>query len=235
MNNILIIESNIIEACFLTNYISKQIPNVRIYNIALNGIEAIDIIKNNRVDIILLDSKFLEITKTDIIKYISKNNLIKFKKSILIYCEDKEITNSIMDSMYIFSYCNMNNLIYNINDLLSGKMNISTNNVVKEKIKTELEKLHFNFTYSGTKYLFECIYECYCRNKKNNINLTKEIYAIISKKYHKTINTIKVDIFKATDIMYYETDIDVLSNYFGYEILKKPKTKDIITHILQKI
>ena len=59
MKNILIIESNIIEACFLTNFISKQISNVRVYNIALNGIEALNIIKNNLVDIYNIRFKVL--------------------------------------------------------------------------------------------------------------------------------------------------------------------------------
>ena len=65
--------------------------------------------------------------------------------------------------------------------------------------------------------------------------MNKEIYPIISKKYNKTINTIKVDIFKSTYIMYYDVDENILSNYFGYGILKKPKIKDIIYKVLQKI
>ena len=32
--------------------------------------------------------------------------------------------------------------------------------------------------------------------------------------------------------MYYENEEELLSNYFGYDIIEKPKTKDIIIKIL---
>ena len=45
MKNLLIIEDNLIEAYTLTNYICKQISDIRLYNIASTGKEAINIIK----------------------------------------------------------------------------------------------------------------------------------------------------------------------------------------------
>lgn len=105
----------------------------------------------------------------------------------------------------------------------------------KGENKKELENLKYNFSYLGTKYLCECIYECYNKNKIYDINLNKDIYPIISKKYHKTISSIKANIFQATSIMYYEIEEQILQEYFGYNVRSKPKTKDIITRVLQKL
>ena len=235
MDNILIVESNLIEACSLANLICEQISNVRLYNIVLTGTKAISIINKNLVDIVIVNLNLLDMKGMDIINHISDNDLTKFKDSIIIYFnEDIDLSKTIKNK-YIFSYCNRNTLLKNIKKLIEEKKKYNNTDIIKEKIKKELEKLHFNFSYIGTKYLYECIYECYCKNRKHDINLNKEIYPIISKKYNKTINTIKVDIFKSTYIMYYDVDENILSNYFGYGILKKPKIKDIIYKVLQKI
>ena len=106
---------------------------------------------------------------------------------------------------------------------------------IKQQIQEELEKLNFNFSYIGTKYLIDCIYECYYQNKIYDVNLNKDIYPIVSKKFNKSINSIRANIFQSISIMYYDNDENNLSNYFGYKILSKPKNKDLIIHILQKL
>lgn len=57
----------------------------------------------------------------------------------------------------------------------------------------------------------------------------------MAKRYHKAMNTIKSNIFQAISIMYKEIDTNELSNYFEYEVFEKPKAKDIINIVLQKI
>lgn len=53
-------------------------------------------------------------------------------------------------------------------------------------------------------------------------------------KYNKSINSI-TSISQTTSIMYYEIDENYLSDYFGYKIINKPKPKDIMITVLQKI
>ncbi len=65
--------------------------------------------------------------------------------------------------------------------------------------------------------------------------MNKEIYPIISKKYNKTINSIRINIFQTISIMYNEIEKKKLSNYFGYNVIAKPKTKEVIINILEKI
>ena len=239
MQNLLIIEDNLIQAHFLSNTICKEIPDIKLYNIALTGMEAINIIKEERVDIIILDMKLPDMTGMDIIDFVSKNNIAKYISSILVFTGEMELLSQIVGNQYVFDYCSkinsMDLIVHKIKDLLEQKKSCSHLTSIKDQIKIELENLKYNFSYAGTKYLYECIYECYNKDKIYDINLNKDIYPIISHKYHKTISSIKANIFQATSVMYYEIEEDILDEYFGYNIKSKPKTKDIITIILQKL
>ena len=95
--------------------------------------------------------------------------------------------------------------------------------------------MKYNFTYIGTRYLHACIYECYYKANINDVNLNKDVYPTISKKYNKNVNTIKSSIFQATTVMYNENNKQFISKYFGYNVISKPRTKEIIFTILEKI
>ena len=66
-------------------------------------------------------------------------------------------------------------------------------------------------------------------------NLKKQIYPKVSKKYNKTINSIKTNILRSTDMMYYACDEDALSDFLGYDIVEKPRIKDIINKVIENI
>lgn len=76
MQKLLVIEDNLIQAYFLTNTICKEVPDVKLYHIALTGKEAINIIKEEIVDIIIMDLKLPDMTGIDILNYISENNIV---------------------------------------------------------------------------------------------------------------------------------------------------------------
>lgn len=239
MQNLLIIESDLVISHFWANSICKKVPNIRLYNIVSTGTEAINIIKEEIVDIILLDLKLVDIAGTEIINFIIKNNITKYKSSIIVVTDEKKLSTRIIRNKYVFKCCskinNIDAIINQVQKLANEKQESYSIISVKNKIKRELENLNFNFSYLGTKYLYECIYQCYCKNVLYDINLNKDIYPIISNKYNKSINSIKINIFQASSIMYDSTDETHLSKYFGYKIIEKPKTKDIIFTILQKI
>lgn len=145
----------------------------------------------------------------------------------------------VIGNKYVFDYCSKINgveiIVNKVKKLISQKQNEHNSDIIKDFIKNELESLKFDFSYIGTRYLYECICECYNKKYRYDINLKTEIYPIISKKYHKTVNSIKASIFQATSIMYYEISESDISAYFGYHVINKPKPKDIIFVILQKI
>ena len=239
MQNLLIVEDDLIQAHFLANSICKEILNIRLYSIVTTGAEALDVIKNEKIDIIILDLKLPDMTGKDILDFISNNNLSKYNSSIIVFTGEMEILKEIVGNKYVYNYCSKINgidfIIKQVKELIKEKQNKYYINSIRYRIKEELEILKFDFSYIGTKYLCDCICECYSKKDAYNINLKKEIYPIISNRYHKTINSIKTSIFQATSIMYYEINKTDLSNYFGYNIINKPKPKDIIFTILQKI
>ena len=239
MNNLLIVEDSLIQSHFLINSICREFQNVKLYGVVTTGIEAIDIIKEEKVDLIILDLKLSDMSGIDVINFITKNNISKYKSSIIVITSENKLLEKIIKNEYVFSYCsktnNINFITTQIKKLLTEKRQKYYNNSIESKIKTELENLKFNFSYIGVKYLQECIYQCYYKKNIYSINLNKDIYPAISKKYNKTINAIRTSIFQATSIMYYENDEQYLSEYFGYKLTNKPTTKDIIYIVLQKI
>ncbi len=236
MQNLLIVEDDLIQAHFLANAICREISNIRLYNIATTGNEAINIIKEESIDIIVLDLKLPDMSGIDIIDFISKNNMSKYDSSIIILTGEMELLKKTIGNKCIYSYSSKINglgfIIEKLENLISEKQKINYIDSIKEQIQTELNMLKFDFSYIGTKLLYESIYECYCKTNMYDINLNKDIYPIISKKYHKNINSIRTSIFQSISMMYYEIEEEKLSNYFGYKIIRKPKTKDIIFAIL---
>ena len=104
-----------------------------------------------------------------------------------------------------------------------------------EKIYLELKKLNFNFSYYGTKYIMESIYIIYFLKNSEDLNLKREIFPVLSKRYHKSIDTIHSDMKKAINNMYYDCDENILKSYFNYYELKKPTLKEIILKVNEKL
>lgn len=239
MYNMLLIEDEIMQSHFLVNTISKEIPEIRIYNIASTGLDAINTIKEEMVDIILLDLKLPDMSGIEIIDFITRENIVKYKKSILVVTAEMDLLSKIVRNPYIFSYNSKSNgidpIIQNIKDLIEDKQENDNNIILIQDINNELNKLHYNFKYIGTRYLAECIYEAYHKNNKYDINLNKEIYPIISRKYNKTISSIKTNINQATTNMYFDIEEKVLFKFFKYNISCKPKPKDVILKVIENL
>lgn len=241
MYNILIAEDNTNQSHILINCISKEIENIRLSSIASTGEETISMIENQTADIILLDLKLADhVTGIDIINYISNNNLIKYKKSIIIYSGQIDLLNKVISNSYIYSYIEKNRgmdaLIKKIKELVEEKTSMQYEKRIMEKLKQELEKLKFDFSHNGTRYFLECIYEIYISNDYDNINLNNNIYPIIARKHNKSVNNIKCNITQAYIRMYYNCSKKYLEKYLNLYIgEKKPKTKDLIIGILNKI
>ena len=171
--------------------------------------------------------------------YIEENNLSQYYASIIVLTNEIDLLNQVINKKSVFTYSskidNINSFIDKVRELSKEKQDISLKNSIKEKISSELEYLGFDFSYIGTKYLYDCIYECYLSDTLYNINFSKHIYPILAKKYNKSQVLIKANIFQAIGQMYRTIDKDKLSTYFGYSLLDKPTTKEIIFTILQKI
>lgn len=238
MIRLLVVEDNMYQATQIVNYISQKNNNIKVYGMAYSGRDALNIIKSKEIDIILLDLKLLEMDGVKIIEEIEKNKIAKYEKSIIIISSYYNMLKDVYNSKYVYDYffkpLNYEKMMESINNLIIEHQELLAEDIIK-KVSSELEKLNFNFSYSGTKYLIDSIYQVYIMNELDSKNLSKKIYPIVAKKYKKITDTIYGDIKQAINSMYYDCDEKVLKKYFNYNIAIKPKPKEIIYTVLSKI
>ena len=136
----------------------------------------------------------------------------------------------------------MNKTVNSINILINSKLLLSSKNIdcdkeknIKNKIKQELEYIGYNLLHLGTKYLIETIYILHTLEEYYDDNLEKDIYPIVASKYGKTMNNIKCNIRNATELMYYDNKEEKIMKYFKFAVSRKPKTKDVISIVLNKL
>lgn len=192
MQKVLIIEDNILQSKQIINYISKNNEDIKLYSISYTCKEALDIIKTEKADIILLDLNLPDSPGTQIIEFLQANNIKKYVGSIIVITGERQMFLTIKDSPY-------------------------------------------NFSYNGTRYLSETIFEIYKKEDFLIDNLKKDIYPIIAKRHNKSVNTICGNIKQATKCMCLDCDEKILNDYFCYSYFVKPKLKEIIFTILNKI
>ena len=234
MLNLLIIDKDVNHSMKLLNEFSKN-DEIKVYNITNSLSDGIDLLNTGIIDITIinLDCTFEEITNS--FNQLSKSYAEKYKKSIIILSnkisesDTTDLVASVLNDdediskIYLKTSEIVQNKFYKINkvDLLA-------------KINKELEFIGYNMSYTGTKYLSECIALIYA-NQDYSENLNKNIYPIIAKKYNKTINNVKCSITCATTSMFYDCDETRLKNYFNFYTIIKPKPKVVIYTILNKI
>ncbi len=210
MYNILIIENINSTSILILNEISVEITNAKIFKITSDIDEIATVLKNHLVDFIIIDEKIEKIEAIiQCIKYYSYDNRLFFLNNNVFLC------------------------IKEIKKIISN--DFENYNSLKHLISEELKKMNFNFSYVGTRYLVDVIYESYYRCENFDINLNSDIYPILSKKYNKTINNIKSNIHYSANMMYCETESSQLERKIGLCIDFKPKLKDIIISVIRKI
>ncbi len=107
---------------------------------------------------------------------------------------------------------------------------------VQKMIINELLDIGYNIKYRGTQLLAEAI--CIAYESKNLSiveNLEKNIYIILAEKYHKSVDSIKMDIVNATNLMYSVCEEEKMKTYFHIVDDYKPTPKYVIDIILTKI
>lgn len=239
MINMLIVDDSMIYIKKVISLILKREECIRLLDIATNGLETLDILTKNKVDIILLDLKMPKMNGVELIKELEKQRSKVYEKSIIVITAEDLMLQEIVKSPLIYSYqlkpISQESLLKNINDIIKEKLLIKRDEDLDRKIISELQSLNYNLIHIGTKYLKECIKIDLIKYNGEAENLSKQIYPIIAKRYKKTIFSIKNNIIKATNYMYNECEIETLMNYFGYEIDYKPTPKIVIKAVIRKL
>lgn len=236
MFNLLIIEENPKQIRTMVNYIARKFENIRVCNIAYSVENCLNVLRTTDIDLIVIDVENNQNTEIDLIKYIEKNKLYRYRESIIVKENQFECQEISQTNQYVLSYINKIDEMENVmRELITKKRNRIYTNEIKEKVHQELIELNYNYSYKGIKYLEETILEIYKKNFKFDGNLEKEIYPIIAKKHQKKMDTIYGNIKFATNRMIVDCKEEKLKEYFRYSCFEKPKIKEIIFKVLSKL
>lgn len=223
MINILLVEKDINICQRILTDISQKNSNIRFCGLVSSSQDMYNFVKqnNNIIDLIIVNSMFITSNLKD-------NNLITYNPQL--FSNNHNFENTI----------SKNNLIKFLIKEINTKITLfekteKYKSRIKKIIIEELLYLGYNFLYDGSIYLFETIYILYTIKKYSDIDLEKEIYPIIAKKYGKTSHNIKCNIRNATEAMYFDCKEEKLIKYLGININKNPGTKKVILGVLRNI
>ena len=239
MINLLVVESNVEQCKNIVNYISRYSNQVKVCGIAYNDEDAIEIINTKLPDLIFLDLNLPNLEAFNILNYITEKKLNKYVNAIIMIANKPISKSKFEHSQYINCFfkkpVELRNVVLRLNEIAAFKLSNSDEALIRNKITHELEILNYNFSYHGSKYMVDALYELYINKDKYYDNLSKDVYPVLAKKHHKKANTIKCDICHATKMMFYDCNEQVIANYFKLSSSMKPTVKQFIFTILNKL
>ena len=239
MLNMLVVDNDMPHCKRMVNCISEATSNVRLFNLVTSRKSALDAINVGAIDFVLLNLKDSNSYLLTILDSIPEKVAGKYFKTFIVLVDNEEQMKKIENNPYIHSIilkpCEPKLLIDTIQALYADKIDEDSMTIVKNKIIQQLIYLSYSFKFSGTKYLVETIYELYKRKNTFCDNLQKDIYPIIAKRYDKTIYNIKTNIDAATTAMGFDCNEKVMMAYFNYPDSCKPRVKETIYTVLNKI
>lgn len=200
----LIIEDDLQFSKKIINSVISKFNNIQLSYIATTYKESIDILLNNRIDLIFLDLNVADGREINILKELNYMNTIK-KPQIIIISEDIKLTRLEYKNNYICETINKLETFESILDKIEkviNNFNCATNcSQIEALVTSEIIKLGYNnIKYKGTFYIIEAIMYVYNRNNFDFVdNLEQNVYRYISYKHKKSINNIKTNIIKATN------------------------------------
>lgn len=219
--------------CIINNFSNIQVPYV-----ANNGVETLNAIQKSSFDLILLDLNLPDINGIDIIRKLQCNN-ITINSKIIVISGDTQLINELRKSPIVVNVINKcetcEQICNKIQNYIQEQEFITNKSLIKKRIIEELSYIGYNFKHKGSQYIMETILCIYTNNKDFYLlnNLEKQIYKYIAYNHNTSINNIKTNIIRATELAYTCQDEDIINNYFNVEIKMKPK--DVISKILTEI
>lgn len=235
MFKILIIEKDIFQSIKILDYMNNLNVNFKIYGIGYGIEDIMNILLTKDFDLILLDTNINNYNCSKFFDFIQENNFIKYQKSIILFLNSNEIFSNERNNFYVYDYIKKPYDQKNFEKIIIEFLNKNNAESIITKIKAELELLSFNYSYKGTKYLIDCIYQVYLLNNEYNFHLFTDVLPTIAKKYNKSVDCIYANIKNSIKNMYLDCKDDILRQYFNIYEDSKPLPKDLISCILDNI
>ena len=240
---VLAVDDNAVQLDVYRKYFNGS-KNIEVVKEAKNGVEAIDIINNNDIDIILLDLIMPEIDGLGFLSYLRENNI---KKNIIVVSAFNEEETIRKCSEYGVKYYalkpfNLENLEKIIIDLYESSKNKNELIELQGKdlqiqVTNVLHALGIPSNIKGYQYVRSAILMVY-DNPGFVGGITKELYPDLSIKYNTSIQRVERAIRHAIEVSWNRGDIDLMEEIFGHSVdidRAKPTNSEFIVTIADKL
>lgn len=237
MLNMLIADDNIYFAKSIINDILITNDKIRLIKVATDGKETLDIIKNQKIDVLLLDLDMPIYSGLEIINVIYTLELSCIP-NIIVISGNLEMLSELIKSQKVDYFLAKGSFKFTerLNCLLSEIVINNSFQDTNQFILSELHYLGLRLSLNGTKYLLESISYIYGSNNYGLVdNLEKNVYSVLAKKYNTIASNIKSNILKSLNLMHISTDIEKIKKYFLFDDDIKPTPKLVIEFILNKL
>lgn len=253
--NVLIADDNIDFCEILGEYLSKQ-QNIKVVGVANDGLEALELIKTNSPDLVVLDIIMPQLDGLGVLENLNESNCSKLPKIIVMSAvgQDKITQRAInlgADYYVIkpFDFEVFTKRIREIADTIDisfevknrklrvQKYSIPNDRSIEAEITAIIHEIGVPAHIKGYLFLREAIIMVV-----DNIELlgavTKELYPAIANKYNTTSSRVERAIRHAIEVAWGRGKLETINNLFGYTINNnkgKPTNSEFIALVADKL
>ena len=242
---VLIVDDNKEYCDVLKEYVQLQ-PDFELAGVAYNGLEALQLLKDNIADVVVLDVIMPHLDGIGVLERLAANDPIYKPKVIIITAFGHEnVTQQALRlgaDYYILKPFDINILGSRIRQLMEG---MGASEYAKPAVSKNFELAVTNVIHEmgvpahlkGYHYLRDAILMI-IRDVTILGSITKELYPMIASKYHTTPSRVERAIRHAIELAWERGNTEMLTRYFGFTINVdhgKPTNSEFIAMIADRL
>jgi len=216
---------NLVELIF--KEIIRKNNQFRLSDYTNNREDTLESILQYHPDVIIIDLQMLKIEDISSIKNVYSPYIIAIS-----YIQEKHMSNSKIFYAIIDKEQGFTEILNSINKYLTQICKEKNNKKICYKIKKELKKFNINISSKGTNYLIDSILLSY---DKDELNLTRDVYPVLSEKYKVKPMNIKWNMEKNVKSMRRYTENDIIEKYFYIDSTSNLTIKTVVKTISDNI
>lgn len=242
------------EFCLLLNeYLSNKLE-FKVVSIGYNGLDAIEILKRDNLDILLLDMIMPELDGLAVLQWIKENQPQPRPKVVIFsaFAQEEVARNALQLGVdyYILKPFDLNILSQRILEIANGpskdqvtkqsfksKASEDLNNELEFEVSKVIQSLRIPPNFKGYAYLRDAIILT-IRQPGVITEITKKLYPTIAQQYNTTQHRVERTMRFAIETAWNKGDVKVLHDLFGYCVddkKGKPTNASFIAKIADKI
>ena len=239
---VLVVDDNEVSVSLMKNYFNNS--EVTIMDVALNGLEAVNLLSDNNYDVILLDLIMPVRDGFYVLDYL-KDNKINIPVIVVSSYNESDTIRKVSEygvKYYVLKPFNLDDIKARIIDLYNNKVNNDSiielsNKSLQIEVTNILHSLGIPSHIKGYQYIRSGILMVY-ENPSFIGSITKELYPGISNKFNTSIQRVERAIRHAIEIAWLRGDIDLMEEIFGHSVdidRAKPTNSEFIVTIADKL